>query len=325
MLLKDKYIPKTFDESFLNLNIIKKIKNINKTTMDNIIFYGINGTGKYILARMLLENLYGKEIYKIKKQIINFRTKTFYLYSSNYHFEIIINNNNFDKDCLNNIIKNISQSLNIVNNHKNIILIKNSEYLENETMFLIKKLCEKGNISFILLTNKLFKLSNTIKHISINIRVPILDENELVSFIKHIKKTEKIKMYIKDIKEIIRSNNKNINKILLDIEYFNNYKTINKDNIINDKLDKILILIYEKKTDNILKIRKILYDICSKNTCRYVIVKYCFEKMLKRIKDNNNKIKLVSFVNEINEKLSKSFKNMIHIEYFLIKLMDFIE
>ena len=66
MLIKDKYVPKNFNESLLNLDISKKLKNIK--TLENLIIYGINGTGKYILALMYLQNILGDDIYKRKKK-----------------------------------------------------------------------------------------------------------------------------------------------------------------------------------------------------------------------------------------------------------------
>ena len=65
MFILDKYCPKTFDKSVINKKIIGKLKNLNVINMMNVLFYGINGTGKYILSQLLLNNIYGDEIYKL--------------------------------------------------------------------------------------------------------------------------------------------------------------------------------------------------------------------------------------------------------------------
>jgi len=322
MLLKDKYTPKKFDESLVNLEIIKKLKNIKHP--ENFIFNGINGTGKYILAQMLLEHLYGKNIYKKKTQTISYNTKSFDIYSSNFHYEIVLYQNNFDKKELNNLFSSISNSLNIINNSSNIILIKNSEYLFKENLYLIKKLCEKKNIIFMMLTNNLNYITRVINSF-INIRVPVINSKELLTLVKYIKKTEKIKIFVRDIKEIIDNNNNNLSKILLNLEIYKKTKQIKMENKIDNLLDKTLDLVYEKKVENILKIRKQLYDICSQNVDRYYILHYGFKKTVKKLEKIQKKIELLNFLNEINSKISQSFKNIIHIEYFFIKLMDIIE
>ena len=273
---------------------------------------------------MLLENLYGDEIYNLKQQIVHYNSKTFNIYSSNFHFEIYLNQNNFDKKEFNKIMKKMSDNLNIITHRPNIFLIKNCEYLAKENLFLIKKLCEKKKIIFIFLTNNYNYVYNYTTAF-IKIRVPILKENELISLLKFIKKNEKIKIYVKDIKEIISNNKNNINKILLNLEIFKHTKNTKLENSIDNTLDSILGLVYKKKLDNILKIRKLVYDLCSKNVNRYYILKYSLRKLLKQIDSNKKKIELTSFVNEINVKLSESFKNTIHIEYFFIKLYEFIE
>ena len=136
---------------------------------------------------------------------------------------------------------------------------------------------------------------------------------------------DKIKIYVRDIKEIISINKSNINRILLNLEIYKKTNRIKVENIIDKQIDTILDLVYEKKIDNILKIRKLIYNLCSQHVDRYYILKYCFREVSKTLKTNNKKIELIAFLNETNTKLSNSFKNIIHIEYFFVKLFDLIE
>lgn len=175
-----------------------------------------------------------------------------------------------------------------------------------------------------MLTNNLNYITRVINSF-INIRVPSINSKELLNLVKYIKKTEQIKIYVKDIKEIIDNNNNNLSKILLNLEIYKKTKQIKMENKIDNLLDKILDLVYEKKVENILKIRKQLYDICSQNVDRYYILHYGFKKTVKKLEKIQKKIELLNFLNEINSKISHSFKNIIHIEYFFIKLMDIIE
>ena len=72
----DKYTPKDFKDSNLHLSLIKKLQTVNKYTFMNTILYGSNGTGKYTLSKMFLNNLYDKSVYNLKTQQFISDTKT---------------------------------------------------------------------------------------------------------------------------------------------------------------------------------------------------------------------------------------------------------
>ena len=339
-MLYNEYIPKTFDDSIIHKNIIKKLKNI-KELRENIILYGPNGSGKYVLALMLLENIFGKEIYTQNENVITTGNKSFTLYSSNYHYELYLKNSYIKYSEINNIIETLGKNRNIVNNGKNVILIKNSQYLNNENLFLIKKSIEKQKLYFILTTNQLNSLFSGLNSIFMCLRIPCIDSKELLTLVKEIKKKEKIKIlltlvkeikkkekikiYVKDIKEIISNNKSNLIQILYNLKIYSLTGNCNYENILHTKLDKILELVYKKKEENIIPIRKLLYNVCTHNISRYEILKYCFNDAVNKLDIPQKKIDLLKFTNEINIKLANSFKTTIHIEYYLIHLMSIIK
>ena len=51
MLILDELEPKFLDNYKINKNIAKKLSNIIKFGIDNILLYGNNGVGKYTLFR----------------------------------------------------------------------------------------------------------------------------------------------------------------------------------------------------------------------------------------------------------------------------------
>ena len=57
MFLTQNYIPKKFDESVLHVETISKLKILTKFNFMNIVLYGVNGGGKYVLSKLILENL----------------------------------------------------------------------------------------------------------------------------------------------------------------------------------------------------------------------------------------------------------------------------
>jgi len=324
MSVYKEYIPKTFDDSKLNCSIIKKLKNI-KTIEGSIILYGSVGSGKYVLSQMYLENIFGMEIYSKHTHTIINGNKSFVVYSSNYHYEINLKDSYIKSSDLCKFIETLSKTRNIVNNTINVIIIKNSEFLTDDNLFMIKKIIEKQTLHFILLTTKLNLKLVHLNSLFMCIRVPLAERTEIIGLIKYIKKKEKIKILMKDINEIINKNKLNIGRILYDLRIYSLTGSYNYENILENKLNNILSLVYKKKTSDILQIRKLLYNVCSHNINRYDILKYCFYTIVKKISTTKKKLELLEFTAEINNKLSYSFKNIIHIEYYLIKLMDFIE
>lgn len=324
MSLYKEYIPLKFDDSILHKKIIKRLKNL-KTIIGSIILYGPNGSGKYILSRMILENILGMDIYNQTEIVITYGKKSFVVYSSNYHYEIYLKDSYIKSSELEDFLEKIGQNRSIVHNKAKIVIVKNSEYLSQETIFVIKKLIEKQKLSFILLTNQLTSMFLDISSLFMCIRVPLVEMNELVQLIKDIKKKDKIKIFIKDIKEIIIKNKLNISRILYNLKIYSITGSTEYKDILNSKLDVILDLVYRKKISDISKIRKLLYDLASHNINRYEILKYCFTKTVAKLNTTKKKLELLEFTSEINNKLSYSFKTIIHIEYYLIKLMDFIE
>ena len=316
MFLKNNYIPKKFDESVLHVETISKLKILTKFNFMNIVLYGVNGVGKYVLSKLILDNLFGSDVNKLQC----YNEKPNYFYSS-YHYEIYLEKNH-NKDDLKVFIESISNSKNIGSDFNNILIIKNAHFLDKEVLFYIKKLIECDYpIYFILLFNNMSFLPKSFKNIFLSIRVPKIDKSELSLFIKSVCENEKIKIGNSTIEEMIYQNKKNITKILINIQY---YKKTNKLlKYSNSEIDKLLQLVYERKNTNILKIRETLYDLTSKGIQKKLLIDYSVEQMLKRIKDQETKMEFISDICKMDENFSVSYKELIHLDYFFILLMKY--
>ena len=316
MFLTQNYIPKKFDESVLHVETISKLKILTKFNFMNIVLYGVNGGGKYVLSKLILENLFGSDVNKLQC----YNEKTNYFYSS-YHYEIYLEKNH-NKDDLKVFIESISNSKNIGSDFNNILIIKNAHFLDKEVLFYIKKLIECDYpIYFILLFNNMSFLPKSFKNIFLSIRVPKIDKMELSLFIKSVCENEKIKIGNSTIEEMIYQNKKNITKILINIQY---YKKTNKLlKYSNSEIDKLLQLVYERKNTNILKIRETLYDLTSKGIQKKLLIDYSVEQMLKRINDQETKMEFISDICKMDENFSVSYKELIHLDYFFILLMKY--
>jgi DNA polymerase III delta prime subunit len=316
MFLNKSYIPLTFEDSLIHKTIIKKFKDYSNNSLD-IIFYGNNGTGKYILSQLFLESIFGLNIYKKKK----YNDMPNYLYS-NYHYEIYLSRT-YDKGVFKKFILDLCINKNIVTNLNNIILIKNAHYLENDIILFMKTLIEQQNpVSFILISNTISHLPDSFKNLFFKERVPTLNKKELFDLINSICEKENIDMTFNKKEELISITEHNISKIMLNIQFYK--KTQRFLTYTNNQIDAILNLVYEKKNENILKIREKIYDLTSKNINKDFLIKYALKKVLSKIDCDTKKMSLIKEVAHIDQNLKHSYKDLIHIEYFFILLMKYI-
>jgi len=320
MLIK-KYIPHTFDESKINSDIITKLRKLTKKTFMNLLFHGPNGTGKYILSLLLLRELFGKIVYNknIYKEVLN-------VYYSSVHYEILLNKNSNKFADLKEIIIDISGSQNISSDFYNIIIIKNAKYLNSDILNTIKYLIEHNYpIFFILLYENISNLPKSINNLFLKIRVPKINNIECFRLFKTIIMKENLKISDLELAKLLDTNKNNITKLFLIIENFSKTKSQHKTLCyIDQKIEEILELVYTKKISNILKIRDKLYELCAKNIDKKYILTYCLSQVLKKIELIEKKSELVKLACDLEHKCIESYKEIIHIEYFIVALMGFV-
>ena len=318
MFLTQSYTPLTFNQNKLHKPIITKLKEQNKDNLMNIIFYGNNGTGKYTLSQLLLESIFGSTIYKRKY----YNDKPNYVYS-NVHYEVYLSRT-YDKPELKQFVTDLSSNKNIMTDYNNIILIKNAHYLDKDITHFIKILIEQdAPITFILIYNTTSFLPSSFKHMFLEIRVPNIKKNELYELITLICAGENIEMSKLQMDELIQLTDTNISLILLNIQFFKQTHTFLSYS--NKQIDDILELVYEKKNENILKIRENIYSLTSKNFNKSFLIKYALKKVLSKLTCDQKKMELITEVSEIDLNLKSSYKDLIHVEYFFILLMKYIE
>ena len=317
-MLYENYTPKKFTDSKINLDIIKKLKNLNKENFMNMIIYGSDGTGKYILSLMLLTNIFDDSIYKTKQYNNNID-----IVYSIHHYEIILNKNKKFSEII-EFIKTISENINISSDYKNVILIKNAQYLDYQSYMVIKTLIESRNsIYFILICNNISKIPSSLNNLFLKIRVPKIKYEEIESFIEDLIFYENINIQNDIIEDIIINNKNNLTKILFDF-----YKYSNTEDFIEHKdtiLNSLCYLILKNDLNNLVKIREMLYEINIKNISKKYIIKFFFNKVVKMIKTTEKKIEFSLFTSHIDKQISKSYKSLIHIEYYVMSINKFIE
>ena len=312
----EKYKPIYLNDYQIHLNLIPKLKKICKKDISNILFYGDKNVGKITLAKCLINTYYKKNI-KEKNNIIKINGKELKFKSSNYYFEIILDNY-YNKKKFEELINYICEN-NEINSKCNfkLIIIKNIEYIDTDSFKLIKYIIEKkyNSIRFIFITSNFSKISNFIKGFFFLIRVPSPCKEELLIYLtKSFPKIPKLK-----IVNVLNETYKLTEIFMkLEINNLNNYV----DPYINNA-NKLIKLIESKKPSNILKIRELIYNLMAQNYNLKYIYKHIFNILINKNYSNKKKLNIVKIYSEYN--INITFKNIIHIESMLINIMNIIK
>lgn len=311
-MLCDNYKPLYLNDSKIHLKLIPKLNILCKKDMSNILFYGSANIGKMTLVKCLL-NTYYKTPIILKNNIIKINSREIKFKSSNYYFELILDNY-FNKKNFELLINYLSENTEINNKFK-LILIKNIEFIDFESFKILKNIIEKkhNSIRFILITSQFSKINSFVKGFFLLIRVPSPCKNELFKYIKTI--------YPKVIKSkitTILNETSKLTEIFMKLE-INNINSYNDPYIT--KSNKLVKLIETKKTSNILKIRELIYDLMAKNYNLNKIYTHIFKLLITSNNDCDTKQNILKLYNNFN---NNNFKNIIHIESLLINIMNIL-
>jgi len=306
-MLYDKYKPVFLDDYKIHLNIIPKLKILCKKDITNILVYGPKGSGKLTLVKSLLNTYYNTNI-KQSTKLVKINNKELSFKDSQYYFEIILDNY-YNKKKFEELILYLCGS-NDINNKFKLIIIKNIEYINNESLRIVKYFIEKksNNIRFIFITSNISNINDFFKGFFLLLRLPYPNKTEIYNYVSSIYNINNSK-----IKSIINeTNNLTSLFLLLEINMINNYICP-----YNTCSNKFIQLLTSKKINNILKIRELLYTIMSKN---YDLKIICFNILKQILNSKSDKKKeIIELYNKYDNK-NNSFKNIIHIEALLINI-----
>ena len=306
-MLYDKYKPVFLDDYKIHLNIISKLKILCKKDITNILVYGPKGSGKLTLVKSLLNTYYNTNI-KQSTKLVKINNKELSFKDSQYYFEIILDNY-YNKKKFEELILYLCGS-NDINNKFKLIIIKNIEYIRNDSLRIVKYFIEKksNNIRFIFITSNISNINSFFKGFFLLLRLPYPNKTEIYNYVSSIYNINdsKLKSIIND------TNNLTSLFLLLEINMINNYICP-----YNTFSNKFIQLLTTKKINNILKIRELLYTIMSKNYDLKIICLNILKQILNSKSDKKKEI--IELYTKYDNK-NKSFKNIIHIEALLINI-----
>jgi len=303
--------------SLIHYKIGYKLYNfISNNNHPNILIHGINNSGKTLLIKTVLNDLFNINKYtKIENltENISYERSDFH-----YYFDLKLVNNNIK---LIDFIKEVVKSYNYYTNKYNYILLDNFEYLSTLNQDRLRVIFEKSlnTTKIIIITSKLNKINAPLLSRFINFRIPQHNITDKYIYFKKLlnKNYYVISDYI--LFEILKKHS--------DLNYnFINILSYLKNNIINgdiyDEINlKYMNIINSKKdlTKKITDMKQLIYlsrSLIDINTFYRRFLSYLLNLNI----SNDKKSKLVKVFTENNILVNKSFKDLLYLEGLLVEI-----
>lgn len=331
-----KYKPKDLDD--INLGELS-MKNIN--IIPNTIIYGEDGCGKYTLMNLWLSHIFGKDIYNIKKTIMEYKTTNKVLelniFYSNYHY--IVNPalyGIYDKSFLQNFINDVSNTSNISKSIEGtklykIIVIQNAEQLTLNAQNALRSTIEKyiNTCRFIFLSKSLNKIIEPIISRCMCIKIPKPSNDYILNILtktcdlNEFKYDENYQFDNVKLKDIADNSDGNIKKAINILELCiidENNKLSNFDEF-NSTINTIVNLILKKDAFLIYEIRNEIFKLlvsCQKPNAIFKNLLIC---ILKKINDNTIKNNIINICSNVQYKSIIGNRPIIFLENMIINII----
>lgn len=327
MFLIDKYKEYIEEKSFTNLP--------NFSYQPNMIIYGSNSYGKDFYCNYFLKKFYGDEIREteeIEYEINGYgNSKTeIVLEQSHYHIIFKPNSNGYDKYVLHKIINDFCQSplVTMVDNNIQIrtIIINRIDNLNYYSQAALRRIMEKyiKMCRFILISDNLSKVSETIRSRCCLIRVPYNDKKVNQEIIVNIGKKEKISNNI--INNVLKDNNPDIKqllwKVLIKKLGINSRQDLG--DYIDDLMKHINTLIKKYTFTDLVKLRQKLHLIYISNfSIEKILIELLNKFIIKDLSIDKKYLITQEFMN-YNIRINQGKRNMIHLESLIFNVIKII-
>ena len=305
----------------------------------HINLYGNDGSMKnyyaYYIVNKLCDVSLKKEDFKLENKNIKINNNNidFNIYTTKYFRELnLFHKINYDKVILKNYLLETIQIKNF-SNRKHIIILKDFDKLSFNCYMCLRRILEtySNNVIFISISSNLSKIPDSIQSRFLNIRCPMIEKKKLNIFIKNILKDyyNDTEFFInsnqlnnKEINKLIKNNENDIYKILLNLETVLFNVVFTYKDYISDIINKHLKFLKKEKNGFklITKNREFIYKIIQYNENNSLILEKFVNIIIKNYQKYLSIIEVIKLTAQIDYDIIYSSRELYHYEKYLIKL-----
>lgn len=330
-MILTKYQGTSKDDAYFHKAELEMLYEMAKdNSIPHMIFYGPDGSGMLNIINIFLEMIYTKDVHNVKKEtfLIKSSKKEVEINQSNYHIVIDPMGTNFDKNLIQEVVKEYATRRQLFvfksNRPFKTVVINNIDNLSIYAQASLRRTLEiySNTCRFIMWSNSLQKVIDPLQSRCSCFRIKQQSDHKLTEFISHIAKKEKIKISGDEIKEIIEKSAKNINKICWYLEnkkhgfdIGNRYDTFIEE-IVSLLLDGTLKEIGIEKEIRI----KIYWAMITNIDGNRIIIDIVNVFMRNDRITNEQKIKIVELAAKYETNIAQGRRDMLHIDAFIVKV-----
>lgn len=292
---------------------------INHKNHPNLILSGVSKSGKTLLLKTLLNDIFDTN--KSTRKEILFDNISYELSNYHYYFDMRLMNNN---DKFIEHLKKIINGYNYYTDKCNYIVFDNyecvSDVVQNKLRVLLEKSMKTSKI--IIITQRYNQVIDPLKSRFLNIRIPVHKIYDKFLYFKNLLLKH---MFIIDDDILM-----NIIKKHADIDYnfinilgYFKTKKIHGD-IYDEIIEKYICIINSDKNicKKITDIKQLLY-LAKSVVDVNIFLRRLLSHLLKLNYDNEQKIKIIKEFTEYDIMINKSFRDLLCLEGLLIGVMGF--
>jgi replication factor C subunit 3/5 len=328
-----KYKPKTINDIFFHKDIYERLAKMSKdNSIPHIIFHGPVGSGKRTMTNVFLRMIYGNSIDNIHERTEEIsgsgsKTKTETFKVSDHHIVINPTGNNFDRYIVHQVIKQYANTQTIElalnpNSKFRTIQISNLDKLSHNAQTSLRRMIETNasTCRFIMWCNNLSNVILPLQSRCVLIRVPRPSPKELFKYLCLVSARETQNINLKIINKIIKLSDCNIKKALWCLQ--TNIMGFGIKTNSDRKIKSIVKMIMEKDMAKMEDIRNAFFNLTITNFLPVDIIKQILKLLLKNKEiSDKNKINIILNTSEIEYKLLRGRRDVIHFEYWITNII----
>ena len=320
-------IYKNFDNNCLT--------NLTDYDIPHINLYGPDGSMKKFYAYYIINKLNN---ININTQEFKIQEENFLIKNNNVNFKLI--NHKYFKEI--NLYHKLSNEKNILKFYilsiiktknifvtKHIFIINDFDKLKYNSYMLLRRVMEiySKDVIFIFISSNLSKIPEVIKSRCLNIRCPLLNNKHIIKIVKKL--TTDYDIEKKDITKLIKKNENDIYKILLNLENLVKMDIDNsekKNNNYQDILynDITTHLNYIRKEKNPLKVlqknREFIFKLINFNFNNQIILENFLKIIIKKYNKYLPLNQIVKLTSKTDHDILNSSREIYHYEMYLLKI-----